>query len=140
MSARAAVRALLKAKVEGLGYTVFEYRDEDDAVTDEELPFVLIQQAGAIEVSRREDVKGGTLEHIGSFFLSSAARTRDAADAMMTAIADALLDDYSLGGRVQEVVAVSYGDEEDEGRDYAAVVLEVRITFCTAHDDFSTLI
>jgi len=139
MSARAAVRALLKAKVEDLGYTALEYRD-DDAVTDDELPFVLIQQAGSIEVGRREGTTGGTLEHVGSFFLSFAAADRDTAEAMLTATADALLTDYSLGGEVQEVVPVSYADEENEGRDYAAIVLEIRITFCTAHNDWSTLI
>ena len=140
MSARAAVRALLKAKMEDLGYTALEYRDEDVAVSEGDLPFVLIQQAGSVEVSQREGTTGGTLEHTASFFLSFADADRDDAEAMLTAAADALLTDYSLGGQVQEVVPVSYGDEEDEGRDYAAIVLEIRITFCTAHNDWSALI
>jgi hypothetical protein len=140
MSARLAVRALLSDKMKSLGMTPFEYRDEDDAIGSGDLPCVLIQQAGSVDVSKREGTTGGTLEHTGSFFLSFAAEKLDAAESMMTSAADALLTDYSLGGQVQEVVPVAYGDEEDEGRDYAAIVLEVRITFCTAHNDWSTLI
>lgn len=140
MSAREAVRALLAGKIDDLGYTALEYRDEDDAITEAALPCVLIQQAGPIEVTMREGHSGGTFEHSAAFFLSFAAQTRADAEAMLVATAGALATDYNLGGQVQEVVPVSWGDEDDEGRDIAAIVLEIRITFCTSHDDWGTLI
>lgn len=140
MSARLEVRALLKAKMETLGFTALEYRDEDDAVQPGDLPCVLIQQAGPIEIIRIEYMAGGTATHSGSFFLSFAAPTLDEAEPMMVTGVNALSADATLGGKVQDIQPQSYGDEEDEGRDFAAIVLEVRIQFCTDPYDFGTLI
>lgn len=139
MSARAAVNAALKAKMEGLGYTVLEQRDEEDAITESELPAVLIQQAGTIEVSQRDGAER-TLEHQGAWFLSFAAKTQAEAETMFSAGAAALSTDFVLGGSVQEIVPVSWGDEDNDGRDLTAILLEIQITFCTSTDDWNTLI
>lgn len=139
MSARAAVRAALAAKITSLGYTPLEYRDEDDAITEGDLPCVLIQQAGPIDITQ-EDHAGGQVYHEGSFILSFAALTTADAEAMLTATVAALANDYTLGGKVQNIVPASWGDEETDGKDFASIMFEVRITFCTAFNDWSTLI
>jgi hypothetical protein len=140
MSARLLVRAALVAKMESLGFTALEYRDEDDAINDASLPCVLIQQAGTIEIQRLEGTAGGAAYHAGSFFLSFAASERDDAEDMLVAAANALATDYNLGGQVMEIQPVSYGDEDDEGRDFAAIVLEIRVLWATAPDDWATLL
>lgn len=140
MSARLQVRALLKAKMESLGFNALEYRDEDDAIGEADLPCVLIQQAGTIEISRLEGTAGGACYHAGSFFLSFAAEQRDDAEAMMVRAANALATDYNLGGQIMEIQPASYGDEEDEGRDFAAIVFEIRVLWATAPDDWGNLL
>lgn len=140
MSARLQVRALLVAKMQSLGMTALEYRDEDDAIGEGDLPCVLIQQAGPIEITRLEGTAGGACYHAGSFFLSFAAETRDDAEPMLVAAANALATDYNLGGQVMEIQPVSYGDEDDEGRELAAIVFEIRVLWATAPDDWATLL
>lgn len=140
MSARLQVRALLKAKMESLGFNALEYRDEDDAIGEADLPCVLIQQAGTIEISRLEGTAGGACYHAGSFFLSFAAEQRDDAEAMMVRAANALATDYNLGGQIMEIQPASYGDEEDDGRDFAAIVFEIRVLWATAPDDWGNLL
>jgi len=140
MLAGAEVKAALQAKMQSLGYSALVYRDEDDAITEAEVPAVLIQQAGQVQVNRLEGTAGGTITHLGSFFLSFAATARGEAETMLATAVASLLEDYTLGGKVQEVVPVSYGDEEQDGKDIAALVLELNITFCTAWNDWATLI
>lgn len=140
MSARLQVRALLVAKMESLGMTALEYRDEDEAVGDSDLPLVLIQQAGPVEIARLEGTAGGACYHSGSFFLSFASKEREDAEAMLVNAANALATDYNLAGQVMEIQPVSYGDEEDEGRDFAAIVFEIRVLWATAPDDWATLL
>lgn len=140
MSARTAARALLAAKITSIGYTALEYRDEDDAVLPGDLPFVLIQQAGPVEITRAEYMQGGTETHTASFFFTFAAETRDAAEAMLIAAVAAFNADTTLGGQIQNIYPVGYGDEEDEGRDYGAIALENRVQFCTAPGDWSALL
>lgn len=134
------VRGLLAAKITSLGYAIKEFRDEDDAITESELPCVLVQQAGVIDIQRLEGTVGGASYHSAPYFLSFAATTRAAAAAMMAATVNALADDYNLGGQVQEIQPVSYGDEENDGKDFAAIMLEIRILFCTPPNDFGTLL
>jgi hypothetical protein len=140
MLASETVRALLSAKIASIGYSPKEFRDEDDAITESELPAVLIQQAGVIEIDRYEGTLGGAVYHSAPYFLSFAAITRDAAAAMLANTVAALADDYNLGGQVQEILPVSYGDEENDGKDLTAIMLEIRVRFCTAPNDFSTLL
>lgn len=134
------VRALLAAKITALGYTALEFRDQDDATTPDELPFVLIQQAGTIEILRLEGMAGGATYHSAPYFLTFAAETREDAAAMMAATVAELADDYNLGGQVMEIQPVSYGDEDNDGKDLTAIMLEVRIVFATAPNDFTTLL
>jgi len=141
MSARLQVRAALVAKLESLGMRALEYRDEDDAIDEKnDLPCALIQQAGTIEIMRYEGTAGGAVYHSGSFFLSFAAATSAEAEAMLVSAANAFGTDYNLTGKVMEIQPVSYGDEEDEGRDFAAIVLEIRVVWATAPDDWATLL
>ena len=140
MSARLEVRALLAAKITSLGYTALEYRDEDDAVLSGDLPFVLIQQAGSIDITRAEYMMGGTETHEGSFFVTFAANGRDEAEAMMVSAMAAFAADPTLGGKIQDIRPDSYGDEDTDTRDYAAIMVEMRVQFCTAPADWSTLL
>jgi hypothetical protein len=140
VSARLKVRALLVAKMQSLGMTALEYRDEDDAISEGDLPCVLIQQVGVVNIERIEGTAGGAAYHVASFFLSFTAKTLDEADAMMVDGNNALADDFTLGGKVQEILPVSYGEEETDGRDFAAIVLEIQVRFCTAPNDFGTLL
>jgi len=140
MSARLKVRAALVAKMQSLGFTALEYRDEDDAIDQGDLPCVLVQQAGPIQISRLEGTAGGASYHAGSFFLSFAAEQRDSAEAMMVAAINALAADYNLGGKVMDIQPASYGDEDDDGRDFAAIVVELNIMWATAPDDFGNLL
>lgn len=140
MSARNEVRAALAAKLTALGMTALEYRDEDDAIVVANLPCVLVQQAGPVEITYAEYMQGGTATHTGSFLLSFAAATGTAAEAMFVTGANGLAQDSTLGGKVQEITPLSYGDEDDEGRDFAVTLLEVQIKFCTDPFDFGTLI
>lgn len=134
------VRGLLAAKITSLSYPVQEFRDEDDATTRDELPFVLVQQAGTIEIQRLEGMAGGATYHSAPYFLSFAAETRDDAAAMMAATVNALAEDYNLGGQVMEIQPVSYGDEDNDGKDLTAIMLEIRVLFATAPNDFTTLL
>lgn len=134
------VRSLLATKIAGLGYAVKEFRDENDAITESECPAVLIQQAGVIEIDRIEGTAGGAAYHIAPYFLSFAATTRAAATAMLVATVNALANDCSLGGQVREILPVSYGDEEDDGKDIRAIMLEIRVRFLTPPNDFGTLL
>jgi hypothetical protein len=140
MSARLQVRAALLAKMQALGFIALEYRDEDDAISESDLPCVLIQQAGTVEIGRLEGTAGGASYHTGSFLLSFAAKTHDEAEAMMVSAANALATDYNLGGKVLEIQPVNYADEEDDGRDFSAIVLEIRVLWATAPDDWGTLL
>lgn len=140
MLASETVRALLAAKITSLGYAVKEFRDEDDAITESELPCVLVQQAGTIEIQRLEGTAGGATYHSASYFLSFAATTRPVAAAMMVATVNALADDYNLGGQVMEIQPVSYGDEDNDGKDLDAIMLEIRVLFATPPNDFGTLL
>ena len=140
MLAGAEVKAALQSKMQDLGYSALVYRDENDAITEAEVPAVLIQQAGQVQVGTIEGTAGGTVTHLGSFFLSFAATAQDEAETMLATATAALLEDYTLGGKVQEVVPVSYGEEAQDGKDIAALVLELNITFCTAWNDWATLI
>lgn len=140
MLASETVRGLLAAKITGLGYVPKEFRDEDDAITEAELPCVLIQQAGQVEIEYMEGTAGGVALHGAPYLLSFAATTRDAAATMLRTTVNALADDYSLGGQVLEITPVSYGDEEPDGRDIRAIMLEIRVRFCTAQNDFGTLL
>ncbi len=134
------VRGLLAAKITSLGYPAKEFRDEDDAITESESPCVLIRQAGTIEIQRLEGTAGGATYHSAPYFLSFAATTRAAAAAMMAATVAALANDYNLGGQVMEIQPVSYGDEDNDGKDLAAIMLEIRVLFATAPNDFGTLL
>lgn len=134
------VRGLLAAKITSLGYTALEFRDEDDAIATSELPCVLIQQAGTIEIQRLEGTSGGATYHSAPYFLSFAAAARPAAAAMMAAAVAALADDYNLSGQVMEIQPVSYGDEDNDGRDLTAIMLEIRVLFATPANDFTTLL
>ena len=140
MLASETVRGLLAAKITSLGYAVKEFRDEDDAITESELPCVLVQQAGVIEIERLEGMAGGAAYHSAPYFLSFAAITRDAAAAMLAATVNALADDYNLSGQVMEIQPVSYGDEDNDGKDMSAIMLELRILFATPPNDFGTLL
>ena len=134
------VRGLLADKITALSYATKEFRDEDDAITESELPCVLLQQAGTIEISNIEGTLGGTATHNAPYFLSFAASTRDAAAAMLAATVNALADDPTLGGQVMDIRPVSYGDEDNDGKDFSAIMLEIVVTFCTPPNDFGTLI
>lgn len=140
MSARLQVRSLLAATMQGLGFTALEYRDEDDAALPGDLPFVLIQQVGTIEISRVEYMAGGNATHEGSFLFSFAAEQRDDAEAMLNSAVAAFAADPTLGGKIMDIRPAAYGDEEDEGRDYAAIVLECRVMWATAPDDWTALL
>jgi len=134
------VRALLAAKVTSLGYVPKEFRDEDDAITESDLPCVLIQQAGVIQLERIEGTAGGAAYHSAPFFMSFAATTRPDAALMMVNTVRALGEDYTLGGKVMEILPASYGDEEDDGKDMASIMLEIRVMFATPPNEFGTLL
>lgn len=140
MLASETVRGLLAGKIATLGYAVKEFRDEDDAITESELPCVLVQQAGVIEIQRLEGTAGGATYHSAPYFLSFAAITRDDAAGMMAATVNALANDYNLGGQIMEIQPVSYGDEDNDGKDLASIMLEIRVLFATPPNDFGTLL
>lgn len=140
MLATETVRALLVAKMMSLGMAAKEFRDEDDAATADELPFVLVQQAGAVDIDYIEGTVGGMALHACSYFLSFAAISRESAVAMLTTAVNALANDYTLGDQVLEIVPVSYGDEDNDGKDIRAIMLEIRVRFCTSPNDFGTLL
>lgn len=140
MLASETVRGLLAAKITSLGYTALEFRDENDAITEAELPCVLLQQAGVVELDYLEGTAGGAATHGASYFLSFAAATRAAAAAMMAATVNALANDYNLGGQVLDITPVSYGDEENDGKDVRAIMFEIRVRFQTPPNDFGTLL
>lgn len=140
MLASETVRGLLAAKITGLSYAVKEFRDENDAITEAELPCVLLQQAGQVELDYLEGTAGGCAVHSAPYFLSFAATTRHAAVTMLRATVNALADDYNLGGQVLEILPQSYGDEEPDGRDIRAIMLEIRVRFCTPQNDFGSLL
>lgn len=134
------VRGLLAAKITGLGYTAKQFRDEDDAITSDELPCVLLQQSGPVEIEYLDGTAGGDMIHNAPFLMSFAATTRDAAAVMLRTTVNALANDYNLGGQVLEILPLSYGDEEPDGRDLSAIMLEVRVRFMTAANDIATLL
>ena len=140
MLASDTVRGLLAAKIASLGYAVKEFRDDDDAITREELPCVLVQQAGTIEIIRHEYAMGGSLTHQASYFFSFAALTREAAGEMLVAAANAFAADTTIGGQIQDIMPVSYGDEDDDGKDFTSIMLENQVQFCTDPYDFGALI
>lgn len=133
------VRGLLAAKIAGLGYTVLEFRDENDAVPEGQGEFVLLQQSGPVEIQYLEGTAGGVAVHNAPFLMSFCAATRDAAAAMLRATANALAADYNLGGQIAEILPLSYGDEEPDGRDIRAIMLEVAARFYTDPADIGTL-
>lgn len=134
------VRGLLAAKITSLTYAVKEFRDENDAITEADLPCVLLQQSGPVEVDYLDGVATGLAIHSGPYLMTFAATTRETALAMLTATVNALAVDYNLGGQVLEITPLSYGDEEPDGRDIRAVMLEIRIRFETPSTDFGTLL
>ena len=134
------VRDLLAAKIESLGYAVKQFRDDDDAITAEELPCVLLQQSGLVVIQYLEGMAGGIAQHNAPFLMSFVATTRDAAAAMLRATANALAADYNLGGQIGEILPLSYGDEEADGRDYRAILFEIAARFYTDPADIGTLV
>ena len=140
MLASETVRGLLVAKINSLGYAAKEFRDEDDAITESDLDCVLVQQAGPVEITNIEGTAGGAAYHAASYFLSFAATARAAAAAMLVATNNALSEDYTLGGKVQDILPASYGDEDMDGKDISAIMLEIRVRFATPPNDFSTLL
>jgi hypothetical protein len=140
MLASDTVRGLLVAKITVLGYAAKEFRDENDAITEAELPAVLVQQAGQIDIQYTEGTAGGAAYHNAPFLLSFAATTRDAAATMLAATVNALADDPTLGGQVWDITPISYGDEEEDGRDIKAIMLEIRVRFLTAPNDIGNLL
>ena len=139
MLASETVRGLLAAKITNLGYAVKEFRDEEDAITEAELPCVLLQQSGPVQIEYLEGTVGGVAVHNAPFLMSFCATTRDAAAAMLRATANALADDYNLGGQIAEILPLSYGDEEPDGRDISAIMFEVGTRFYTDPADIGTL-
>lgn len=140
MLASETVRDLLAAKIESLGYSVQQFRDEDDAISATELPCVLLQQSGPVEIKYVEGTAGGIAAHNAPFLMSFVATARDDAAAMLRATANALAADYSLGGQIAEILPLSYGDEEAEGRDYRAILFEIAARFYTDPADIGTLV
>lgn len=145
MAAIFAVRALLNAKIAGLGFLVKEFRDENDAISVDDTPCVLIRE-GDVEILQIEGTAGGTATHRAPFFITFAAREaggksgRENAYDMLATTVNAMSADYSLGGQVQEVLPLRYGGEDEMANDAAAVMLEIRIDFCTSNADWNTLI
>lgn len=133
------VRDLLAAKIQSLGYTVQQFRDEDDAISTGEMPCVLLQQSGPVEIQYLEGTVGGVAVHNAPFLMSFVATTRDAAAAMLRATANALAADFNLGGQIGEILPLSYGDEETDRRDYRAILFEVAARFYTDPADIGTL-
>lgn len=134
------VRGLLAAKITGLGYTVLEFRDDNDAVPEDQGKFVLLQQSGPVEIQYLEGTVGGVAVHNAPFLMTFCAATRDEAAAMLRATANALAADYNLGGQIAEILPLSYGDEEPDGRDIRAIMLEVAARFYTDPADIGTLV
>lgn len=134
------VRGLLATKITSLGYAPKEFRDENDAITEAELPCVLLQQSGPVEIEYLDGTAGGDMIHNAPFLMSFAATTRDAAAVMLRTTVNALANDYNLGGQVLEIVPLSYGDEEPDGRDIRAIMLEIRVRFVTAANNIATLL
>lgn len=140
MLASETVRGLLVAKIQSLSLSALEFRDENEAITESDIPCVMVQQAGVITIDRFEGTAGGAVYHMAPYILSFAAPTRAVAATMFAATVNALAVDYNLGGQVTEILPVSYGDEETDGNDIKCIMLEIAVRFCTAPDDFGALL
>lgn len=145
MAAIETVRALLVAKMQSLGFSILQFRDENDAISIDEMPCAAIEE-GDTEIIELEGRAGGTMLHRATFFMTFAAvattgaSARTNAYAMLGLAANALLVDYNLGGNVVEVKLVKYGGEEQMANDAAAILLETAIDFCTSTSDWNTLV
>lgn len=134
-----AVRGLLVAKLTALGQTALRDRDEFDALTEPELPATLVDEPGMVEISWPEGRHGGAAMHLVTFSLTFAAATRSAAHANLQSAANALADDFTLGGQVSDLEVLNYGGDENNGKDLSAITLEIRVRFETPPNDFGTL-
>lgn len=145
MAAVFVVRGLLKDTLEAAGLTALEYRTAEDAVQAEELDCVLISE-GESTIEYFEGQAGGTVYHRTRFFLEFMARAtktqtkREAAYELFTTGINALMADYTLGGQVENLLPVTYGGEEDDGKDFASVLLDLDVLFATGTADWATLL
>lgn len=139
------VRGLLVSALEGLGLTALEHRNASDALQLEEMDAVLVTE-GETGIDEIEGRAGGTVIHRTRFFLEFAARAtptataREMAFEQFTTGIGGLMADFTLGGNVMELIPVSYGGEEDDGKDYAVVSLDLDVTYCTSTTDWGTLL
>lgn len=150
MAAIHEVRDLLAAKVAALTYdgstiTVLTDRDQSTPAKPADCPAVMIEENGA-EITRIEGQAGGTMTHGGAFTITCLERatetqtSRERAYGVMSVVINALLDDFTLGGKVQEIRPTGYGGEFFGGQDVEGVPVDLQIDFCTANTDFDTLI
>lgn len=145
MAAIHEVRGLLAGKVATLNFRALVDQDGDTPAELSDCPAVIIQEDGA-QIERLEGHSGGTMTHRGTFLLTCCARAqgnataREAAYAIMSAVINALLADYTLGDKVQEILPISYGGEVPQGNDVEGIGLDLEIVFCTSNTDFDTLI
>lgn len=134
------VRTLIATKLTGLSQSVLMDRDEFDAITESELPATLVDEPGMVEITNIEGTAGGAAYHAASYMLTFAATTSAVAQARFAAALTALMNDYSLGGQVLDIMPLSYGGDENNGKDIAAITLEIRVRFLTPPNNFGTLL
>lgn len=134
------VRGLIVAKLTTLGQSVLRDRDEFDAITEPELPATLVDEPGMVEVTNIEGTAGGAAYHAATFALAFAATTSAVAQTNFNAALTALSNDYSLGGQVLDIMPLNYGGDDNNGKDIAAITLEIRVRFLTPPNDFGTLL
>lgn len=134
------VHSLIATKLTGLGQSVLRDRDEFDAINESELPATLVDEPGMVELTNIEGTAGGAAYHAANYMLTFAATSSAVAQASFEAALTALADDYSLGGQVLDITPLSYGGDENNGKDIAAITLEIRVRFLTAPNDFGTLL
>jgi hypothetical protein len=134
------VRGLIAAKLTSIGQSVKRDRDDFDALTRPELPATLVDEPGMVSVDNIEGTAGGAAYHTAMLALTFAATTSAAAQTNFTAALTALTNDYSLGGKVLDILPVNYGGDENNGKDITAITLEIRVRFLTPPNDFGTLL
>lgn len=145
MAAIHEVRTLLQSKIENLGFTVLVDTDDRDPASPDECPAVMIRENGA-ELVFIEGQAGGTILHRAAFDLTFCQRAlgdneaRSNAYELFSTVLCALLADFTLNGKVQEVRPVSYGGTQPVGQDVEGIDLDLQIDFCTSITDFDTLI
>lgn len=139
------VRANVVTSIQQVVASVLEQRDDNDPLTAEELPCVLVAERGS-SIQQVEGQLGGTMTHTGLIQVaacsmgSSNSSARDQALDLLTLAINRLLSDFTLGGTVQEVRLVDYGGEDQIGSDVAAVPASFEVDFCTSNEDVGTLI